>query len=213
MIKIKDIELIGEGTVKHVYQHPCESCRVIKIIKPELVNGAGRFAKHGALKGNLHQGVYRQFRREIIQYLQLCKQTYSNKTFLFPMETPYGFVHTDQGLGLVVEKIVAPCGKGRSLEDLAKSSGLELKHHRALAAFFDECVRLHLVFGEVNYAGLMYTEERRGRPEFVLVDGIGEKLLIPMRSWFPSINARYIRTVQRRIQAQLEVLTTAARGN
>lgn len=204
MIKIKNLEYLGSGTVKNVFLHPENERLIIKLIKPELVNEWGIFSKHGFLKGSLNQGIYRQFRRELIQYMQLCKQTYAEKRFLFPMETPYGLVQTDQGLGLVAEKIVAPCGKGQSLEDLAKARVLEPKHHKALASFFNECVRLHLVFGEVNYAGLMYTEGRSGQPEFVLVDGIGEKLLIPMRTWFPSVNARYIRTIQRRIQTQLD---------
>lgn len=204
MIRIHLLDIIGGGTVKNVYQHPESMQKIIKIIKPELVGRTGSFLKHKGLKARLHQGIYRQFRREIIQYLQLCKQNYQGKTFLFPMETPYGLVQTDQGLGLVTEKIIAPCGKGRTLEDLAKSQQLQTKHRTALTEFFNECVDLHLVFGEVNAAGLMYTESRRGRPEFVLVDGIGEKLLIPMRTWFPSINARYIRTIERRIQAQVE---------
>ena len=206
MINIDQCEKIGSGTVKNVYQHPHEKGKIIKLIKPELVDAEGKFAKHGSLKGNLHQGVYRQFRREVIQYLQLCKNAYTENRYVFPIETPYGFIHTNQGLGLVTEKIQGDGGQVMTLEDLAKARLLEPKHTEALARFFDECVQLHVVFGEVNYAGLLYTEQRSGRPEFVLVDGIGEKLLIPMRAMFRSVNAAYIRKVQARIQMQLDAL-------
>ncbi|MEG2582433.1 hypothetical protein, partial [Comamonas sp.] len=67
-------------------------------------------------------------------------------------------------------------------------------------------VQKHIVFGEVNDAGILYTEARSGYPEFVLVDGIGEKLMVPVRAMFPAISARYVRKTQRRIQRQLDAL-------
>lgn len=210
MIYIENLKKIGQGTVKDVYQHPEHDDQLIKIIKPELVAKDGGFAKHGTWKRKMYQGVYRQFRREFLQYLQLCKNSYASGAFLFPIETPYGLVQTDQGLGIVVEKILAPDGKGWTLEDLAKGPGLKPFHHAALSRFFDECVRLHIVFGEVNYAGLMYTENRTGHPEFVLVDGVGEKLLIPVRAMSARINARYVRKVQQRIMQQLKALGQGA---
>lgn len=204
--RINQLHKIGQGTIKDVYQHPAEPEKIIKIIKPSIVASDGGFSKHGKTKRSLHQGIYRQFRREIIQYLQLCKTHYASGQFIFPVETPYGLVATDQGLGLVTEKITAPDGKGWTLEDLARDTPLQPKHYQALQQFFDDCVRLHIVFGEVNIAGLMYTEQRSGRPEFVLVDGIGEKLLIPIRAMSAWVSGRYVRKVQQRILAQVALL-------
>lgn len=206
MLEIKNLEKIGNGTIKDVYQHPLHANQIIKIIQPAIVASDGGFAKHGWLKRKLHQGIYRQFRRELIQYLQLCKTHYGSGCFTFPVETPYGLVATDHGLGLVTEKITAPDGQGWTLEALARDTPLQPRHHQALARFFDDCVRLHIVFGEVNIAGIMYTESRSGRPEFVLVDGIGEKLLIPIRAMSAGISGRYVRKVQRRILAQVAQL-------
>lgn len=195
---------IGQGTVKDVYAYPDSESLVIKVIKSILVAEDGGFSKHGKFKRSINQGIYRQFRREIIQYLELSKKYYLKPETVFPIETPYGLITTSQGLGLVVEKIQSPGGKSLTLEDISLIGQVEDKHLQALEEFFQRCVDMHVVFGEVNYAGLMYTESRSGRPEFVLVDGIGEKLLIPVRSWFKGINTRYIRKVQRRIMAQVE---------
>lgn len=203
MIFVKDLKKIGQGTVKTVYQHHYDQDKVIKIIRPELVGKDGGFKKHGSLKRKMYQGVYRQYRREFIQYLQLCKNSYGSGKFIFPVETPYGLVQTDQGLGFVAEKIVAPDGKGWTVEDLVRGPGLQDKHRQALDRFFQECIDLHIVFGEVNYAGIMYTESRRGYPEFVLVDGVGEKLLIPVRAMSKRISARYVKKIQQRIYAQI----------
>jgi hypothetical protein len=206
MIFLNDIQNIGSGTIKDVYQHPQHHNQIIKIIKPSLVTHDGGFLKHGKFKRHVQQGIYRQFRRELLQYLQLCKTHYASGQFIFPVETPYGLVATDQGLGLVTEKITAPDGKGWTLEDLARDTLLQPKHYQTLQQFFDDCVRLHIVFGEVNIAGLMYTEQRSGRPEFVLVDGIGEKLLIPIRAMSAWVSARYVRKVQQRILQQVALL-------
>ncbi|MEG2280917.1 MAG: YrbL family protein [Comamonas sp.] len=206
MLNVKNLQRLGSGTVKNVYQHPQDASKIIKTIKPQLVAADGGFVKHGAFKRAVYQGVYRQFRREILQYLQLCKTHYATGIFQFPIETPYGLVATSEGLGLVVEKILGPDGRAWTLEDLAKGPGLESKHQMALDRFFDDCVQKHIVFGEVNDAGILYTEARSGYPEFVLVDGIGEKLMVPVRAMFPAISARYVRKTQRRIQRQLDAL-------
>ena len=122
-----------------------------------------------------------------------------------PIEIPYELVATNAGLGLVVEKVEAPAGIPQSLAYLAKNNLLESKHKKALVLFFQECRDLHVVYGEVNADGIMYTERRNGRPEFVLVDGIGEKLLIPVRSWFKANNDRYISKIEKKIKVQLEI--------
>jgi len=207
MIKTEFLLKIGEGTIKNVYQSPYYKEQIIKIIKPEIIACDGGFVKHNGLKRHLHQGIYRQFRRELIQYLQLCKNHYNKGQYIFPMETPYGLIATDQGLGLITEKITAPDGRGWTLFDLAKGPGLDAGHYQALNQFFDDCVRLHIVFGEVNIAGIMYTESRSGRPEFVLVDGIGEKLLIPIRAMCFKISENYVRRVQQRIMNEVENLS------
>lgn len=206
VLDVSMLKKLGKGTVKNVYQHPFEDELIIKTIQPNLVGTDGGFLKHSGFKRVVYQGLYRQFRREILQYLQLCKTHYSQGVFQFPIETPHGLVPTTEGLGLVAEKILAPDGKAWTLEDLAKGPGLEAKHYHALDRFFDDCVQQHIVFGEVNDAGLLYTEQRSGRPEFVLVDGIGEKLMLPVRAMFPSWSGRYVRKIEKRIQGQLKVL-------
>ncbi len=203
MYFIKDLNSLGQGTQKLVFEHPRDSDKVIKVMKPEHITpNGGRVGQH-KLRAHHSQGIYRQFKREMIQYLQLCKNTYSEKIFTFPIETVYGFIATDLGLGLVTEKILSPNGSTISISDLAKHKKFNQVHAKALDKFFDECCDMHVVFGEVNIAGIMYTEQRQGIPEFVLVDGIGEKLIIPFRSMSKTINTRNIRKVERNIKSQI----------
>ena len=205
-LKINDLKQIGKGCSKIVFQHPHDQNKVIKIMNPERVSKFGGFNIHSKFKQRFAQGIYRHFRRELIQYLQLCKLHYKANSFVFPVETPYGFVETNQGIGLVVEKIVSPNQQGVTLYELCEQHLFEEKHEIALKDFFDACCDLHIVFGEVNIAGIMYTEQRNNKPEFVLVDGMGEKLFIPLRAMSKRINAHNIRKVEFNIRKKMEQL-------
>ena len=205
-LKINDLKQIGKGCSKIVFQHPHDQNKVIKIMNPERVSKFGGFNNHSKFKQRFAQGIYRHFRRELIQYLQLCKLHYKANSFVFPVETPYGFVETNQGIGLVVEKIVSPNQQGVTLYELCEQHLFEEKHEIALKDFFDACCDLHIVFGEVNIAGIMYTEQRSNKPEFVLVDGMGEKLFIPLRKKKKKINAQNIRKVEFNIRKKMEQL-------
>jgi len=205
---VENLTILGQGTQKFVYEHPSDFDKVIKIMKPINATHDGGRANQHYLRSHRSQGIYRQFRRELLQYLQLCKNTYNQKVFTFPIETVYGFIPTDQGLGLVTEKIISPNGLPISLNELSQKKMLEDKHMEALKVFFDKCCEMHIVFGEVNIAGIMYTEQRQGVPEFVLVDGIGEKLIIPFRAMSKTVNTRNIRKVEKRINNQINLNMT-----
>ncbi|MUG31812.1 YrbL family protein [Psychrobacter sanguinis] len=205
MIAVEELVLLGKGTQKLVYAHPEDDNKVIKIMRPENATVDGGRATQHHLRSHRLQGIYRQFRRELLQYLQLCKNNYSKKQFLFPVETVYGFIGTNKGLGLVTERIISPNGEALTLEALVNKGQFFENQKKALEQFFNDCCDYHIVFGEVNIAGIMYTESRQDRPEFVLVDGIGEKLIIPFRAMSKSINARNIRKVEERIINQINL--------
>ena len=203
MISTKALTLLGQGTQKIVYQHPDDGDRVIKVMRSEHATPDGGRSGQHKLRAHRSQGIYRHFRRELLQYLQLCKNHYGALKFTFPIETVYGFIATDRGLGLVTERISSPNGGALSIYDLVEKGLFIDKHAKALNQFFDECCDMHVVFGEVNIAGIIYTEQRQDIPEFVLVDGIGEKLIIPFRSMSKTINTRNIRKVERNIKNQI----------
>lgn len=203
MVLVEKLKFLGQGTQKLVYEHPDDPQKVIKIMKPENATIDGGRANQHHLRSHRSQGIYRHFRRELLQYLQLCKNNYKDNNFTFPIETVHGFIATNKGLGLVTEKITSPNGNSLTLEHLLINGDLSTKQKEALNTFFNECCRYHVVFGEVNIGGIMYTEHRQGRPEFVLVDGIGEKLIIPFRSMSKRINTHNVRKVEKKIKISI----------
>lgn len=60
------------------------------------------------------------------------------------------------------------------------------------------------MYNDVNIEGIMYTETRSNQPEFVLVDGMGEKLFIPIRAMSKRINARNVRKIEQKIRAKMQ---------
>lgn len=174
--QLDQLQPLGQGGYKIVYQHPTEHDKAIKIMNPNRFTADGEWAHLKGFKRTHAQGPYKQFRREILQYLQLCKNHYRQNRFQFPVETPYGLVQTNKGLGLVVEKIVSPTKQGVTLAKLCQTHQFTEQHAKALDQFFNDCCELHIVYNDVNIEGIMYTETRSNQPEFVLVDGMGEKL-------------------------------------
>ena len=138
--EITDLQKIGQGCSKIVFQHPVDANKVIKIMNPERVGSDGGWEGHGKIKRQLSQGVYKQLRRELLQYLQLCKNQYKHNQFVFPVETPYGFAQTSHGLGLITEKIISPNDQGMTLFELCKTKQFEEKHTQALDEFFKACL-------------------------------------------------------------------------
>lgn len=136
MLDIEQLKPLGEGTQKIVFEYPDDSNKVIKIIKSEHATPDGGRAGQYKLRAHRSQGIYRQFRRELLQYLQLCKSHYGALKFTFPIETVYGFVATDQGLGLVTERITSPSGRAFSVYDLVKEGLFTDRHAAALDQFF-----------------------------------------------------------------------------
>lgn len=69
MVLVEKLKFLGQGTQKLVYEHPDDPQKVIKIMKPENATIDGGRANQHHLRSHRSQGIYRHFRRELLQYL------------------------------------------------------------------------------------------------------------------------------------------------
>jgi hypothetical protein len=203
-IAISECQYLAKGTRKTVYASCSLPGMVLKVVSPDAVNANGQFKRQGRHKQLRSTGVYREFAREITQFLALCRRSHGRGNSCFPIAVPVGLVQTECGLALASERIVDCNGElAPTLSAILARGEFNQLHADALVQFFRQCDCHHIVLAEVNLDGLLYTTQRSGVPEIVLVDGIGERNLIPLKSWFRALNSRRIRKVESNIWAQI----------
>ncbi|MCJ7994733.1 hypothetical protein J5N58_11330 [Rhizobium cremeum] len=193
-LDIAECKFETAGSLKRVYTHPDMQDVVLKIIDPARTSGDARLKGESLMKRTNPLGVYRGFRRELTQYLILSRRWNEDLRGAPPIAVPCGLVSTTAGLALVTEKIggagdtLAP-----TLEKLFENGALAFKHLKALNRLFDDCMEMHVVLSDMHMRQFLYSETRSGRPEFVVIDGIGEKNIIPLRSLSPLLNRRRLK--------------------
>ena len=190
-LDINECHFETAGSLKRVYTHPDMPDVVLKIVDPERTHGEGRLKGESFIKRKNPLGVYRGFRRELTQYLILSRRWNEDVCGAPPLAVPCGLQPTTAGLALVTEKIINEDGElAPTLEKLFQTGAVELKHLEALERFFEACIAMHVVLSDMHMRQFLYSEVRSGRPEFVVIDGIGEKNMIPLRSLSVRLNGR-----------------------
>lgn len=195
--------LVRRGRQRNIYELPDYPSVVLKTIQPERVDKHGNFPERGRLKNLRGYGAYFVFLREIAEYLRLRRIAYGKNLTSLPITAIYGFMNTNEGIGLIVERISDESGQlAPTLRELVASGGLTLKHERALEAFQRTCKAMHVVFGDVHWENIVYTEARTGEPEWVCIDGFGEKSILPFHLLSKTLNAKKVDRVIERIIRQ-----------
>jgi hypothetical protein len=203
-IKLHDTTPVCRGDTRNIYEVAEFPGSLVKTIRPERVDMSGHLIGKSGMKRLRLEGCYQGFAREMAEYLILSRRLHSQPGFSLPIAHIYGLVQTDQGTGLVMEKIVGADGElAPTIGCLHAEGRLSDRHRAALDAMFERCRDLHIVLNDIHANNIVYTEERSGRPECVCVDGFGERVLIPIHRWFASVNRRKINRIARDATASL----------
>ncbi len=182
MIQI-NTEPIGEGWHRLVYKHPIHNDRAIKIVK--------------------QNGKSRQTRREIKIYKQLIKRNHKNWKHL---PKYYGEIVTNKGTGIVVELVRDYDGKvSKKLDFYIKRDGFNAykKEWEEFKSFFiSEKI---LVGNDVSVRNILVKRIDKNKSVFVLIDSLGDHVLIPMFNNFESVvKKKVIRRLNRAEKDLLE---------
>lgn len=114
-----------------------------------------------------------------------------------PVASSFGIVLTDLGMGMLGEKIQTPDGElAPSLEQLVQENRVEewLPH---LNEFVAELYRWEIRAHDLKAANIVLGF-RQDRHQFILVDGLGDGTLIPLRSWSARLN---VQSLNKRLNA------------
>lgn len=200
-IRTGNLELLKQGKMRNIYALPGDSRVVLKTIRRKLLDENGNIIGSGKIKNIRGYGGYHVFVREIGEYIRLNKLKSCRPDLKIPVAKIYEIVETDEGLGLVEEKICDPSGRlASTIKEICREGSFSERHAQALDAFARTCKECHVVIGDLHSGNIVYTEDRSGFPECVCVDGLGEKAFFPIHRLSKFANARKIDRNLRRMR-------------
>jgi hypothetical protein len=206
---LSDRDCLAQGVTRRVYQHPDYEDLLVKVMRPETIERKwGRFFHNG--KFRRRAGKYVTYMRELREYLAVRANCDRHPPVL---ERVFGLAETDLGVGLVVEKLRGPDGKlAQRADDRVREAGLSEEFWEQFAVLKRTIDEFNIVFGNLAARNIVLAADEHKRERMVVVDGIGDKSLIPFASWSQWINRRNNDRLFRRLRRRLEYLAAERRG-
>ena len=173
------------GGRRAIYQHPFDSGLLVKVVRWDKYNRRRRL-----LSAFDRFGAYRSMLFETKEYIAIARRLGSWPNYL---QRYHGIVETNLGLGMVVEKLCGPDGLlAPTIHDVVRDQGVTRRLHALCATFYGAVERDACVIGDMSLFNIVLVEREDGE-RLVLVDGLGEKSFIPIRSALPLLNRLRIR--------------------
>jgi hypothetical protein len=198
-LRLKDERPFATGAMKMVFHHPHDKRLLVKVIKPSVVERR-RVMERNWFKRRRRLQAHIDFVREITQYVSVKSNT--NRPIL-SIQRFVGIVDTDLGLGMVVEKVTGRDGEpAPRLVSLLRRDGFTPEIKNMLEVLIEDLNRNHVVLNELRARNIVYAENESHERRLVLIDGIGEKVLIPLFSFSKFANTRMNMRKYRRLVAE-----------
>ena len=187
ILKLKDLKPLTHGRSRLVFEHPHDPDLLVKVIRPEVVED--RFgSKTKWYKKRRRFGKFISYIREIQEFLAVRETQDHDAPFL---QRIVGFARTDMGLGLVLEAIRWTDGSlAPNLAQLIRNDHFDAKAQQALKKFLDEILNSAVIISDLNLGNIVYTYGEKRGYYFVMIDGIGNNSLLPLKSFSRRINRR-----------------------
>jgi len=200
-LQLKTAPVLATGQLRQIYQDPLDPRMLVKVLRADAIERrwGGRARWYKRLPRALHYGG---FVRELKEYISTrARQPECDA----PIARVVGIVDTDLGLGLVSEKVIAPDGGlAPTLASLyERERGFSASIDRELARFLDGLLACNVIVGDMHAWNIVFGSDTRGSERFLLVDGFGEKHLIPITSMSRRFNAHNTRKLYRRMREQV----------
>lgn len=197
-IVLSGAQPLARGRCRAVYRHPENPRWLIKIIRPD---GPPHDPWY---KARRRYGPFLPTLRELKEFLSIHARRPEDQALI---ENIVGFVQTDFGLGFIVEMLSGPAGDpAPTVAALVGRGGFGPAERSALDTFFIRLMDSSLIVGDLHLRNVVYAHDARtGESRFVLVDGIGDKLLIPFNTMSRTFN-RW--TKRRRIRRMRDAVDT-----
>jgi len=178
---------VAQGGGRLVYFHPDFPDCLLKVGKP-MVAETSKARLEARIAGHFPAFGTRDVRHEIKAYVAAMLQPRRGGESL-PVAGFRGFVDTDLGLAMMVERISFE-GRllGPTVLSLARRDRSLSDAHLALLNEFSRLLFERKVRARDLNPSNIVLGDRDGRERFYLVDGLGDVTIIPLNTWFDAAN-------------------------
>ncbi len=199
MLELKQRKPVAEGRHRWVFDDPQDSRRLIKVMAD--VDGK-RFASRPWYKRAGRSREFRVFVRELSEFIAMRARAHERP---YPIAAVHGLVETDLGLGLVVEKQIGSDGHlAQTAADLIRRDGFAPWIAQALETWIQSVIDHNVILGDLHAGNLVFGSDDGLSPRFVMIDGFGEKNLVPRCSMSSSFNAWHSRHLFNRLLQKID---------
>ncbi len=201
VLRLAQTEPLAVGHLRKVYQHPLERDFVVKVMREDAVEA--RWGAGGRwYKKLVRARQYAGYVRELKEYIAAQARFAAGNA---PIARMVGLAETDLGLGLVSEKVRGTDGGlAPTLAALyAREGGFDARIESDLERFLAGLLACNVIVGDMHAWNIVHGADSRGGPRFVLIDGFGEKHVLPRSSMSRRLNAWNTRKLFRRMREQL----------
>jgi hypothetical protein len=185
LLKLKDATPLAQGHSRLVFQHPHRKEWLIKVIRPDVIEK--RFGSGTAwYKRKRRYGRYLSYMREIQEYVAVWAKRGESLHFA---QKIIGFETTDLGLGLVIEAARdADGGLAPNLGMLISTGCYNEKVKADLEEFLNQLLAVDVIISDLNVGNLVYAYNQDAGRHFVLIDGLGNNNIWPLKALSRRIN-------------------------
>jgi hypothetical protein len=189
-LQLSRLQPIARGGSRLVYEHPHDPDALIKVARADRLRI--RSWRRQWLSGLSAESCFRRRAlREVDEFLSLYVHCGDVPSFVAPI---LGLVNTDVGIGLVVARMRARDGSiAPSVGDIVEREGLTDALRDQIRRLCDLLESTDLIVNDLRPANLVRAWDAVNGERLVLVDGLGDKTLVPIDSLSP-----FARRVNRR---------------
>lgn len=187
LLHLSDQDLVAKGGHRDVYACPDQPDLLVKVTRPRTRRNRS-FSKR-MVRRLLPDSAFRNALKELECEMKAALKSGDNIAQL-PLARSFGVVQTDVGPGVVVERIEAENGAlAHDLLSMCKRKRLTGEILNELNAFARKLFEFQIVGRDIHAQNIVYGVRDKARM-FFLIDGYGERNLVPLRSLSRLLNDR-----------------------
>jgi hypothetical protein len=211
MLELTENHFIAKGSHNLVYRHPSNTDLLVKVLG--IVKVLGLTNAGGVVKGLDHRfqnskwlgnmklvrsmNRFRLRKAHLREFMELLRIRFHDEFLIQPpsfLQEIHGFVDTNYGFAMIVKAEKDREGNyAPTLTTLIKQNKMDDQVKKKLDECYHQLMTYDFIFSDLHPDNLVYAyNEKLKADHFVLIDGIGDKTIVPILRW-----SRYLRDIKK----------------